>query len=58
MNKKHHFHHLWLILATYGVYFAIFSGLEELSHGKWWKIVASLILGTITYLYIEYKTTK
>jgi hypothetical protein len=58
MKKKHHLYHIWLIFAAYGVYFALFSGLEEVAHGKWWKMAASLFLGTITYLYIEYKTSK
>ena len=58
MKKKHHFHHLWLILAAYGVYFAMFSGLEEIVHGKYWKVALSLALGTATYLYIEFKTSQ
>ena len=55
MKKRHGLHHIWLIFATYGVYFAIFSGLQEVAKGIWWKFVLSLILGTATYFYIEWK---
>jgi len=55
MKKKHHFHHLWLILATYGVWFAILSGVEEFSLGKLWKITFSLVFGILTYVAIEAK---
>lgn len=50
--------HLWLILAAYGVWFAILSGLEETFNGKYWKFALSLILGLIAYLLIEQKLTK
>jgi hypothetical protein len=56
--SKHKVHRFWLILAAYGVWFAVFSGLEELSQGKWWKIFLSLLLGIITYLIIEKKLEK
>lgn len=55
MKKRHHFHHLWLILASYGVWFAMLSGLEEITHGKYWKIVISLLFGIVTYWLIETK---
>lgn len=47
--------HVWLILAAYGVWFAILSGLEEASTGKYWKFGLSFILGIITYWIIEQK---
>ena len=53
MRKKHNIRHIWLILAAYGVFFAMFSGFEELSHGKYWKVIASLTLGAIVYFIIE-----
>lgn len=58
MKKRHNLHHLWLIFAAYGVWFAMFSGLEEVSNGKYWKAGLSLILGLFTYLYIEYKIER
>jgi hypothetical protein len=58
LKKRHKIHHLWLVFATYGVWFAIFSGLEEINHGKYWKVALSLLLGTATYFYIEYKSDK
>lgn len=51
-------HQFWLILAAYGVWFAIFSGLQEAFRGVYWKALASLILGIATYFYIEYKLKK
>ena len=51
--KKKHLQHLWLIIATYGVWFAVLSGAEEVLSGKYWKAVASLILGVAAYLIIE-----
>ncbi len=53
--KKHKLHHAWLILAAYGVWFAVLSGLEEVVNGKFWKASLALILGVITYLIIEKK---
>ncbi|MEX0616253.1 MAG: hypothetical protein WD231_00400 [Candidatus Woykebacteria bacterium] len=50
--------HLWLILAAYGVWFAILSGLVEASNGKYWKLVLSLVLGLLTYWVIEKKMGK
>lgn len=55
MSKKHKVEHLWLILAAYGVWFAVLSGVEEISRGKLWKTTLSLVLGVITYLVIENK---
>lgn len=55
MKKRNHFHHLWLILAAYGVWFAIFSGIEEMSHGKFWKAGLSFVLGVIVYLVVEFR---
>lgn len=54
MIKKYQ-HHLWLILAAYGVWFALLSGMEEILNGKIWKAGLALILGAITYLIIERK---
>jgi len=54
MKKKHHVHHLWLILGAYGVWFALLSGLEEVSQGTFWKMGLSLLFGALTYIYIEY----
>lgn len=56
MKKKHHLHRLWLIFATYGVWFAMFSGAEEITHGKFWKAGLSVILGLATYIIIESKS--
>lgn len=56
--KKYHLHHLWLIFCAYGVWFAIFSGLEEVLHGKYWKALLSLLLGIFTYIIIETKLEK
>lgn len=56
--KKLHIKHLWLVLAAYGVWFAIFSGLEEASRGKWWKIGLSLFLGIMVYWIIEARAKK
>ena len=53
MDKIRHFHHLWLIIAAYGVWFAVFSGIEEMSQGKFWKALLALTLGAITYFIIE-----
>jgi len=53
--KKLHIKHLWLILAAYGVWFALFSGIEEVLHGKYWKIFLSLLLGIVVYILIELK---
>lgn len=53
MRKKHQ--HLWLILGAYGVWFALFSGLEEVVNGKYWKFLLSLVLGLIFYWVIEIK---
>jgi hypothetical protein len=44
---------LWIVLGAYGVWFAIFSGLEEVSNGKFWKAGLSLILGFVVYYLIE-----
>lgn len=54
--KKHGLHHLWLIFASYGVWFALLSGLEEVAHGKLWKFGLSLVLGLFVYAFIEFKT--
>jgi len=51
--KKSHAHHLWLILAAYGVWFAVFSGAEEIVSGKYWKALTSLALGIVVYMVIE-----
>ena len=56
--KKIHLKHLWLVLAAYGVWFAMFSGIEEILNGKYWKVVVSLILGVIAYWVIETKLEK
>ena len=53
--KKLHIKHLWLILAAYGVWFALFSGIGEVLHGKYWKIFLSLLLGIVVYILIELK---
>jgi len=55
MKKRHHFHHLWLILAAYGVWFAVFSGIEEVMSGNFWKVILALIFGVISYIIIESK---
>ncbi len=56
--RKHKFHHLWLIIATYGVWFAVLSGVEEITHGKFWKVFLSLVLGVIVYIIIETRLEK
>lgn len=50
---KNIFRHPWLILATYGVWFAIFSGIQEMISGSWLKSILALILGIITYIAIK-----
>jgi hypothetical protein len=47
---------LWIVLGAYGVWFAIFSGLEEISNGKIWKAGLSLVLGLVFYYLIEQNT--
>jgi hypothetical protein len=49
------FHHIWLVFAAYGVWFAILSGSEEISHGKYWKAILALVLGFLSYLILEVK---
>jgi hypothetical protein len=44
---------IWAILGVYGIWFAIFSGSEEVLSGKYWKVLASLALATIIALYIQ-----
>ncbi len=56
--RKLHAKHLWLILAAYGVWFAIFSGLEEIIIGKWWKVFISILLGIIIYIIFEVRDKK
>lgn len=56
MKRKNHLHNIWLIIAAYGVWFAIFSGIEEINHGKYWKVGLSLVLGLLVYLLIEFKS--
>lgn len=51
--KKHRLHRVWLVLAAYGVWFAVLSGIEEVFNGKFWKAGLSIALGIITYLVIE-----
>ncbi len=53
MKKRGHLHNVWLILAIYGVWFALLSGAEEAFRGKYWKVIFSLILGVVIYLVIE-----
>ena len=53
MKKKHKAHHFWLILGVYGVWFALFSGIEEILMGKLWKVITSLLLGLVVYVFIE-----
>lgn len=54
MKKRHKIHHAWLIFAAYGVWFAIFSGIEEIFMGKLWKVMLSLLFGLVVYVLIEY----
>ena len=49
---------LWIVLGAYGVWFAIFSGMEEVSNGKIWKAGLSLILGLVVYYLIEQRHKK
>lgn len=55
---KQRSHHLWLILAAFGVWFAVLSGLEEVVSGKFWKAGVSLVLGVLVYFIIKTKTKK
>lgn len=56
--SRHRLHHFWLILAAYGVWFALFSSLEEVMNGKLWKAFLRLLFGAVTYLIIENKIGK
>ncbi len=56
--KKLHLKHLWFVLAAYGVWFAILSGLEEIAGGKYWKVILGLVLGATVYWIIETKLEK
>jgi hypothetical protein len=47
--------YLWLIIAAYGVWFAVFSGFEEIMIGKYLKVIIALIFGIISYFIIEIK---
>lgn len=47
--------HPWLVSGGYGVWFAVFSGLEEISTGKFWKVACSLILALLVYLPLKRK---
>lgn len=58
MKKKHKVHHLWLILAAYGVWFAVLSGIEEIFMGKYWKVILGIFFGIIVYLLIENSIDK
>jgi len=49
---------LWLILAAYGVWFAVLSGLEEMVNGKYWKLPLALLLGLVTYYWLENRVKK
>lgn len=53
--KKLHIKHIWLFFGAYGVWFAIFSGFEEVLIGKYWKMISALVLGAIAYIFFEYK---
>lgn len=54
MNKNR-IYQIWLILAAYGVWFAVLSGLEEVGSGKYWKVGASMLLGIGAYFIVEKK---
>lgn len=53
MKRTHHLHRLWLVFGAYGVWFAIFSGLEELGTGKFWKAALSFALALAVYVLTE-----
>jgi hypothetical protein len=46
--------HVWLIIGTWAVFFAVFSAIEEVASGNLFKTVAALIFGTLTYLAIKH----
>lgn len=50
---KKYLKHIWIVLGAYGVWFAIFSGLEEVGRGKYWKVIASLVCGFLVFLITE-----
>lgn len=54
MPHRKKIHLLWLIVASYGVWFAVISGIEEMISGKFWKSFICLVLGIASYFYIEY----
>ena len=58
MKQIFHLKHIWLVLAAYGVWFAILSGIEEIQSGKYWKVIWGLILGIVVYLLVERKLEK
>jgi hypothetical protein len=44
---------LWPFLGIYGVWFAIFSGIQEILAGVYWKAAASLVLALAVYWSME-----
>ncbi len=55
MKRSKYLRHLWLVFGAYGVWFAIFSGIEEMSTGKLWKVTLSLALALVIYFVTEAK---
>ena len=53
MKRSIYLQHLWLVFGAYGVWFAIFSGIEEMSTGKFWKAALSLVLALAIYFLTE-----
>jgi len=53
MKRSIYLQRLWLVFGAYGVWFAIFSGIEEISNGKYWKAGVSLVLALAIYFLME-----
>ncbi len=53
MKKQDYMNTVWTFLGIYGVWFAVLSGLQELSQGIYWKVLASLLLAYAVYKWTE-----
>lgn len=58
MKKKHYLDNIWVLFGAYGVWFTIFSGLEEIQSGKYWKSALAFGLAVATNIAIVRKLVK